>query len=92
MNPDNPLQRRRETLVVLVLTLLFGCGAFLFLLLVSGWLVVSALVGLAIVTLLGSLHYLFWGRKMMHQVNGQDAEAEAQVPRMVGQAPSSKGH
>jgi hypothetical protein len=54
---------RRVTFVALLLAALFGIGTFLFLLLVSGGLIIAVLIALAGMAAAGALHYLVWGRQ-----------------------------
>lgn len=90
MSHDNTSRRRRETIVVVVLAFLFGCGTFFFLLLISGWFLISALMALAVVALLGGLNYLFWGRRTTQELAGHAQDKEAWA-RQMPPSPSQNG-
>lgn len=64
MNPDPTLRtRRKETLVLVLLGLIFVCGVAFLLLLATGWIAVvvaAVAVGIAV---LGLINYLAWGRR-----------------------------
>jgi len=62
MHENTSVRRRRETLVLPTLALL--SGGSLFLLLIGSVFFPFLLVGLAVLAVLGGLHYLFWGRTL----------------------------
>jgi len=65
------LRRRRETVVILTLAVLFSTGIFLFLLLISGGVFLSMLVASAVLVIISCLHYLIWGHRLDRTVSGQ---------------------
>jgi hypothetical protein len=73
--PQSP-SRRRETILILTLTLFVGGLVLFFLDLVSMGIFTYALLVGAAVFGLGGLHYLVWGRAMTEQVA---AEREAML-------------
>jgi hypothetical protein len=78
-SPNPVVRRRRETIVVVCLTLLFGgaiCGYFL---LVSGPWFLALLATVGAVFLLGGLHYLVWGRNL-EQATVQRPEPPPNLP------------
>jgi hypothetical protein len=74
---DNPYRRRRETFLGLFLAIFFGGGFALFLILVTGGFFLYVLVAVAVIGLVGSLHYLLWGRALTQDVAGEREEDEA---------------
>jgi hypothetical protein len=64
-------RRKRETIVVVCLTLLFGGGIFLYSLMASGPWLVALLAIVAGAAVVGLLHYLVWGRRM-EETTGAD--------------------
>jgi hypothetical protein len=64
MLKDVAARHRRELVVAAFLTSLLCAGTLLFLVVVSGWFVVSALIALSIMLILSGVQYLLWGRTM----------------------------
>lgn len=68
--------RSRQTLLVVMLTLLAVMGFLFFaFMLTGGWVIYFALVLLAIAAFAG-VHYLLWGRQMMEDTTGEREDAE----------------
>ena len=64
MRSDTQSRQWRETVVTIVLALLFGGGIFCFALLIAGEVLIPVLVAVAAMILVGLLHYVLWGRAM----------------------------
>src|SRR5262245_8025240 len=62
----------RENAIVVVLGLLIGGGIFFFLLALTGWFLIAALIALPLLAVLGSLHYLLWGRALSELVEEEE--------------------
>jgi hypothetical protein len=74
--PADPQSKRRETVLTLALTGLFGGGFLAFLIFVSGGFFFYVLVAVAVVGLIGTLHYYVWGQSLMREVAGEREEEE----------------
>jgi hypothetical protein len=74
-HPDTP-QSNRETLLTLMLAILFGGGFLFFLILISGGFFLYVLAAVASITVVGYLHYLLWGEALTHEVAGEREEEE----------------
>jgi len=68
MYPNDPARRRREIVVAWALALILGVGIFGFFLLTTGGLFLAVLAGVVAMILVGSLHYVFWGRELAREV------------------------
>jgi hypothetical protein len=71
MAPNTTTRRWRELFVLCSLALLLGGGAFLWLLLIGGGVLLSVLAALAALAVLGALHYLLWGRWLQRDAGGR---------------------
>jgi fatty acid desaturase len=77
IDPDDPQpETRRETVLTLILTAVFGGGFLIFLILVSGGFFFYVVVGTAVIAGFGLLHWLLWGRSMTQDVAQERAEEE----------------
>jgi hypothetical protein len=74
--PTDPQRRGRETALALGLTVLFGGGFLAFLIFVSGGFFFYVLIAVAVVGLIGTLHYYLWGQALMQEVAGEREEEE----------------
>ena len=78
MDPlDNPHRRRRETFLGLLLAVFLGGGFALFLILVTGGFFLYVLLAVAVIGMVGWVHYLLWGRALTQEVAGEREEDEA---------------
>jgi fatty acid desaturase len=79
MEPKQPVDRRRATMLAVVLTILaLGGFVFFFTLISGGWFIYFVLIVLAMVAF-GGLHYLLWGRLMMRETVGEREDAAQQA-------------
>jgi hypothetical protein len=78
----NPSRRGRENMLSITLTIIVG-GIFLFYLyLISLGIVLNVLgIGLGLV-LIGSLHYLLWGRALSEDLKRRDLEEQYARPAL----------
>jgi hypothetical protein len=74
-------RRSRAIVVTVALSILVGGGVFLFLLLLGGPLFLAALGVVAVLAIVGSMHYLVWGRDYEQEVSpGGASGSEWQRP------------
>lgn len=64
----------RETVVAIILAVLFGAGIFLFLLMITGWLLLAVLATVGAMAAVGGLHYLVWGKSLEQSADRRHAE------------------
>jgi Zn-dependent protease with chaperone function len=86
MRQDAASRRRREQFVVIVLAAISGCGIFLFSLLVLQWYFLAFLAGIAVMALVGGLHYLLWGRRQEREERTVNAEYTPRPERLRSSA------
>jgi hypothetical protein len=73
------LQRRRESVLTIVLSGLGGLGILLFLVVITwGWLLYAVLAVLGI-GLFALINYFLWGRSMMAQTAGEREEEQVRA-------------
>jgi hypothetical protein len=76
MSQPPPVNRSRETMLAVMLTLSAVVGfVFFLMILTGGWVIYLGMVLLAMVGF-GGLHYLLWGRLMMNETVGEREEVE----------------
>jgi hypothetical protein len=90
-NSNSPRQRR-ETILTLMLTFVFGGGILFFLILVSGGFFFYVLTAVTIIAAVGFLHYLLWGQALLQETAGEREEAEAQERRERALDPHGNDH
>jgi uncharacterized protein (DUF58 family) len=83
--------RSRENITFVALAILLGGGIFLYVLLIGGALFLATLGALAVMTVVGAFHYLFWGRSLERDLDRQAIEGaqERFAPSVNGDAPPS---
>ena len=74
---DNSVRKGRESLLTVLLALLFGGGFLFFLILVSGGFFLYVVSAVFAIVLVGAFHYLVWGFAMTQEVAGEREELEA---------------
>ncbi len=69
-------QRHREGFLALFLCLIGGGAVLLFLIAITGGFFLYVLLAVVAMALLGSVHYLLWGRALSQGVAGEREEME----------------
>jgi hypothetical protein len=70
-------RRRHESFLALFLTLFFGAGFFLFLVLVTGGFFLYVLLAIVGIGVAGYVHYIVWGSSLTREVAGEREQEEA---------------
>jgi hypothetical protein len=77
MNDEHmPGRSSRENVLAIALAVIIGSGFLVFLLIVTGGLLLQILAAIIILGSLGWLHFLLWGRSFKDQTAGEREEAE----------------
>lgn len=80
MEPDpNAPRKKRETFLMLILTIGFASSVLFFLVLVSGGFFVYVLASVFAIALVGLLHYALWGHALTQEVAGEREEEESRA-------------
>jgi len=89
MNQYAKSNRWRENVTFAALAILLGGGIFLYMLLIGGALFLATLGALAVMTVVGAFHYLFWGRGLERDLDRQAIEGRKERigPSAHGGAP-----
>jgi len=68
----------RATFLAIVLTVFFGSGVVVFLIVLTGGFILDVIVIIGALVLLGMLHYFLWGKRFDRAVEGEREELELQ--------------
>jgi hypothetical protein len=73
---DDSRSNMRATLIVVTTLILFGVPCLGILTLATDGIILALPVGIGFLSVLGLAHYLFWGRSLSRQTEGEREEAK----------------